>query len=115
MSGPVPQAGCEHVPEADCEQVVVLERTAEIFQALSTVSRLRILLSVVDGDRTVTEIVQATGLSQPLVSQHLRTLRGLRMVRVRRRGRKAFYALEDVHVMTIVRDAIAHVREDLIR
>ena len=97
------------------EQEVVLERTAEIFSALGTVSRLRILLSLVDGARTVTETVEATGLSQPLVSQHLKTLRGLRLVRVRRCGREAFYAVQDAHVLTIVRDALAHVGEDITR
>lgn len=95
------------------EQEVVLERTAEIFGALAAVSRLRILLSLVDGAQTVTETVEATGLSQPLVSQHLKTLKSLRLVRVRRCGREAFYAVEDEHVLTIVHDALAHVREDV--
>lgn len=101
------------LPEKTPEQEIILERTAEIFGALSTVSRLRILLALVDGDRTVTETVETTGLSQPLVSQHFKTLKGLRLVRVRRCGREAFYALEDEHVMTIVQDALAHVQENL--
>ncbi|MCI1749485.1 MAG: metalloregulator ArsR/SmtB family transcription factor [Acidipropionibacterium sp.] len=89
-----------------------IERTTGIFRALSTGSRLRILLTLVEDDATVTEIVQATGLSQPLVSQHLRTLRDLRLVRVRRTGREAHYSLEDAHVMSVVQDALAHAIED---
>lgn len=90
-----------------------LERTAEIFGALATASRLRILLVLTRGETRVKELVAATGLSQTLVSQHLRTLRALRLVRVRRCGREAFYAIADQHVLGIAQAALAHVAEDL--
>ncbi|MGY5765363.1 ArsR/SmtB family transcription factor [Brachybacterium sp. DNPG3] len=89
-----------------------LDRAAELFGALATTSRLRILLALGPQERTVSEIVGRTGLSQPLVSQHLKTLRGLRLVRVHRSGRQAYYAVDDAHVLSIVRDALDHIRED---
>ncbi|WP_052274488.1 ArsR/SmtB family transcription factor [Arthrobacter sp. L77] len=69
-----------------------LEKVAELFRALSTVSRLRILTSLAGGAGSVGSLVEATALSQPLVSQHLRVLRCMNLVTVSRSGREAIYA-----------------------
>ena len=52
-----------------------------------------------------------SGLSQPLVSQHLRTLRQAGLVSSERAGKEIRYALADQHVAHVVLDAIAHVQE----
>ncbi len=88
-----------------------LERVAELFKALGTVSRLRILVSLAGGEGSVGSLVRATGLSQPLVSQHLRVLRSMNLVTVSRSGREAFYSLTDEHVAHVIDDAIAHTVE----
>ena len=64
------------------------------------------------GPATVTQLVAATGQSQPLVSQHLKTLRLANVVTVDRVGREATYAVADTHVTHVVEDAISHVLED---
>ncbi len=61
--------------------------------------------------RSVTELVEALGVSQPLVSQHLRVLRSARLVAVDRRHRERVYRLLDDHVRHIVGDAGQHVAE----
>jgi ArsR family transcriptional regulator len=91
------------------EQTLI--RTAEMFKALSTPSRLRILCVLSDQPSSVTTLVEVTRLSQPLVSQHLKTLRGNNLVTVTRTGREALYALADDHVAHVIRDTIAHSRE----
>lgn len=88
-----------------------IARTAEVFKALATPSRLRILLVLCQGPSSVTNIVDETHLSQPLVSQHLKLLRGLQLVAVERSGREAIYALKDDHVAHVILDAIAHSSE----
>ncbi len=88
-----------------------LEHAAEVFKALSTTSRLRILLTLTARSASVSEIVDETGLSQPLVSQHLKLLRGLHLVTVERVGREAIYSLADDHVSHVIIDALAHVEE----
>jgi DNA-binding transcriptional ArsR family regulator len=55
--------------------------------------------------------VTALGVSQPLVSQHLRVLRTSRIVTARRQARETRYTLTDDHVAHIVLDAIRHVQE----
>lgn len=63
---------------------------------------------LIDGPACVHELVDNLGLSQPLVSQHLRVLRSLDLVRGTRRGKEVAYALADEHVGHMVSDALAH-------
>ena len=63
--------------------------------ALGDPTRRRLFEHLRRGPRTVTELVHvAGGVSQPAVSQHLRALRGARLVRARRRGRQRIYSLD---------------------
>ena len=55
--------------------------------------RLRILCELLVSRRSVTELWTALRLPQPTVSHHLRLLRDAGLVRRRRAGRTAFYAL----------------------
>ena len=98
---------------AELSNTTTIERTAEVFKALATPSRLRILLLLSHGESPVNAIVNATGLSQPLVSQHLKMLRGMHLVSVHREGREAIYSLKDDHVAHIILDAMAHSVEAL--
>ena len=74
------------------------EQLAEAITAFATGSRLRLLWSMLPGERTVSELAAENGMSQAATSQQLRVLRDARLVRVRRDGRSAFYALHDHHV-----------------
>lgn len=66
-----------------------LREIARYFYALRDVLRLRILLTLADaGEMTVTELARALHVSQPLISFHLRPLRLLGLVQVRRAGRE---------------------------
>jgi len=47
-------------------------------------------------------------VSEPAVSQHLRLLRALRIVRGRRVGKMVFYSLEDDHVRALLAMALGH-------
>lgn len=85
-------------------------RAAELFKALSAPSRVAIL-RLLDTPHTVTALAEATGLTQPLVSQHLRVLRQAHLVTVERAGREAIYEVADRHISHIVEDAITHVLE----
>ena len=62
--------------------------------------------------RCVHELVDRLDVSQPLVSQHLRVLRGARLVSTQRRGKEVVYTLTDDHVSHIATDALRHVQEE---
>jgi DNA-binding transcriptional ArsR family regulator len=65
------------------------------FRALTSVSRLRIMeqLATAQGELTVGELAVRLGMSQPLVSWHLRDLRRINLVQMRRAGRQALCSL----------------------
>ncbi len=68
-----------------------LREMARYFHALKDILRLRILVTLAgSGEMTVTELAQTLHISQPLVSFHLRPLRVLGMVQVRRAGREVY-------------------------
>jgi DNA-binding transcriptional ArsR family regulator len=68
-----------------------LRDAARYFHALRDVLRLRILTMLASsGEMTVTELARALHVSQPLVSFHLRPLRVLELVQVRRSGREVY-------------------------
>jgi len=87
------------------------EQAADLFKVLSSSARLGLLGLLAARQMTVTELVAESGLSQPLVSQHLRVLRSAGLVTVERDGRIARYEVADTHVTHVVDDAVAHVRE----
>ena len=71
---------------------------AKLFRGFSDPSRLSILDVLHDGALTVSEIVDATGLSQPNVSNHLGCLRDCGLVSARQQGRFVYYELSDQRV-----------------
>ena len=64
-----------------------------LFHGLADPSRLRILEALTDGSRRVSDIVEATGLSQPNASMHLACLFDCGLVDRERRGREVHYRL----------------------
>lgn len=71
---------------------------ASSISAFSTGSRLLLLWALLAGERSVDGLADAAGLSQSAASHQLKVLREARLVKVRRQGRHAFYALHDHHV-----------------
>lgn len=90
-----------------------LAEAAELFKVLGNESRLKLLLLIGREPRTVGALAEAAGISQPLVSQHLRTLRNAGLVAPQRSGKEVSYELTDLHVSHVVSDALEHVREDV--
>lgn len=64
-----------------------------------------------ESERCVHELVGALGVTQPLISQHLRVLKAAGVVRGERNGREVLYRLVDDHLAHIVVDAVAHAEE----
>jgi ArsR family transcriptional regulator len=62
-------------------------------KALADVNRLRIVQRLAEGEATVTDLIGHVGLSQPLVSHHLKRLRAAGLVQSRRVGRETVCAL----------------------
>jgi len=93
-------------------QTKAFEAAGELLKVLAAPARLAIVMELADQPRFVHELVERLGMSQPLVSSHLRVLRGARLVEVERHGRGAAYSLADQHVAHIVADAVQHSKEE---
>lgn len=84
---------------------------AELFKVLGNPSRLELLRLLAQAPRTVNALAESSGMSQPLVSQHLRTLRQAALVTASRHGKEVTYLLADDHVSHVIDDALVHVQE----
>jgi DNA-binding transcriptional ArsR family regulator len=86
------------LPDAPGEQDLL----AKYFRALGDPTRLRVLELLSDGERSVGELVERLGVSQPKVSNHLACLRWCGFVSTRREHRTIHYRLADERVREIV-------------
>lgn len=89
-----------------------LTAAGDLLRALAAPVRIAIVMQLRDSPRCVHDLVDALGVTQPLISQHLRVLKSAGVVEGERRGREVMYSLVDDHLAHIVVDAVAHVQED---
>jgi DNA-binding transcriptional ArsR family regulator len=105
------------VPVKEQEKPLNLDQSlgivAFVGKSLSDENRLRILLSLCNGRKTVSAIVDEMNLSQPLVSHHLKELRRCLLVNVERKGLFVYYEIADARIIDIVRQ-LAHLATDLL-
>ena len=74
---------------------------AQRFKALADAGRLRLLASLQKGERSVGELVEETGRTQPNVSQHLASLTHAGLVEARRAGNRVYYRIADPAILRI--------------
>jgi ArsR family transcriptional regulator, lead/cadmium/zinc/bismuth-responsive transcriptional repressor len=82
---------------------------ADLFNALSDPTRLRIISVLLVGEMNVGEIAAQLEMTESAVSHQLRGLRYMRLVRSRKKGRQVFYALDDDHVAKLYRMGLDHI------
>jgi DNA-binding transcriptional ArsR family regulator len=75
--------------------------TTDAFNAVAEPRRRQILDVLAGGERSVNELVELLGLSQPQVSKHLRVLREVGAVHVRDEGRQRLYRVNGVALKPI--------------
>jgi ArsR family transcriptional regulator len=113
----LPQAEHEHSPErgqvspAPPRATQTLTEAGDLLRALAAPVRVAIVLQLHESERCVHELVAALGVTQPLISQHLRVLKSAGVVASERHGREVVYRLVDEHLAHIVVDAVSHVEE----
>ena len=73
-------------------------------------TRLKILLTLEQGERNVTSIAEVVQMEQSAVSHQLKLLKDNRMVKARREGKTVFYRLDDQHVFDILEETLEHTR-----
>ena len=92
----------------------VIDKMENILNVASDSTRIKILYSLLDEERTektVSEIVEDINASQSLVSHQLKILKDSRLVTSRRQGKNIFYSLSDRHVKLLLEVVYEHVTE----
>lgn len=86
-----------------------VEDLADVFSLLGDPNRLRLLVALLEGgELCVCDLAAACGMGESAVSHALRLLRAHRVVTVSRRGRMAYYRLEDAHVRMLLELGRSH-------
>jgi DNA-binding transcriptional ArsR family regulator len=81
----------------------------QIFQALSDLTRVKVVFALTEGERSVNDIADAVNASPSTVSHHLRRLKDAGLVTFHRHGNQVFYSIEDIHIAAILREASNHI------
>ncbi|WZL81225.1 metalloregulator ArsR/SmtB family transcription factor [Vallitaleaceae bacterium 9-2] len=74
----------------------------KFFNGFSDYSRLIIFALLLDGEKTVTEIIEASGFSQSKVSNHLKCLRETNLVNSNQEGKYVVYSIKDEKIKQIL-------------
>ncbi len=84
------------------EDIMRLRLVSKFFKGFADYSRLCIFQSLMDGEKTVTEIIDYTGFSQSKISNHLKCLRESDLVEARQDGKFIYYEIKDEKIKTIL-------------
>lgn len=79
------------------------QKVAFLAKSLSDENRLRIILCISSGKKSVSGIVEELRLSQPLVSHHLKELKRSLLVNIERNGPFIYYELVDHRILDVVK------------
>ena len=96
------------IPSINEDQLTEL---SDILRLMGDSSRLKIIIACLKKSICVTDISEKTGLSQALVSHHLRLLRATGLLNAKRQGRQIFYTVSGDYVRCILVDLIRHVSQ----
>lgn len=89
----------------------VLEDLAGFFKLFSDKTRVGILWALSLSEMCVCDLAMLLKMKQPAISQHLKSLRQMRIVRTRREGKVIFYALDDDHIRAVLNAGLQHIDE----
>lgn len=87
---------------------------SDFFKVFGDPTRLKLLILLDNkGEMGVNAISESLGMSQSAISQQLKVLRQMRLVRFRRDGRSSIYRLSDEHIREILKLGFEHYEEQM--
>ena len=87
-------------------------RVADQFGALADPTRTKIIHALLRQELCTCDLAAVLGITESGVSQHLRLLRALHLVKARRAGKFVYYRLDDAHVAFLMQVSLAHQGHD---
>lgn len=89
----------------------VLNEMKKLLAVAADVTRLKILFSIAEEEKCVSDIVAEVRSSQSLVSHQLRVLKDANLLTSRREGTRVYYRIADDHVYQLLRAVGDHAKE----
>lgn len=84
---------------------------ADFFKLFSDKTRVSILWALSIAEMCVCDLSLLLKMKQPAISQQLKTLRQMRIIRGRREGKVVYYSLDDAHIRTVLHFGRDHLLE----
>ena len=80
-----------------------------LFSIIDNEVRVKLVMCLSNGEKTVSELISNCGLSQSAVSQHLQKMRLAGVVSVNKKGREMYYSIQDKRVLDICKDIFNYI------
>ncbi len=90
---------------------VNVKELSEFFKVFCDETRLRILDTLIDKEKCVSDISLEVGMSPSCVSHQLKNLRSLNLVKTSKNGQSVSYSISDEHIKIILKYGIEHIKE----
>lgn len=78
----------------------------KLLKAFSSLPRIKLLVCLEKGKKNVSQLIKVCQLSQSAVSQHLKKLKKLSLVKTEKRGREIFYELKNKQAAKIAKQLL---------
>mgnify|MGYP001046472559 CR=1 FL=1 len=89
--------------KTNLHEILLFEKKAEIFKALSNTVRLEIIDILLDGEKCVNEIVEKLSYEQPHISKSLAKLRSSGIIKDQKRGLKVYYSISKQYIADFIK------------
>ena len=90
----------------------LLMKASDFFKVLSDYSRLRIISTLLKNkEQNVSSLCKDVEMSQTAVSNQLKCLKEVNLVKTRRAGKNIYYSINDEHVEEIMNLTFIHLEE----
>ena len=83
----------------------------QLGKGIGSSARYQIIELLLKGPLTVGEVVKSVKLSQPAVSQHLKTLKACQLVSDQKRGKEVFYSVNVSHMAALLKHFVTNVNK----
>ncbi|OJF76633.1 MAG: hypothetical protein BKP49_05585 [Treponema sp. CETP13] len=83
-------------------------KCCSFFKVLGDPTRFKIIETLYDGEKCVSEICAALQMTPSAVSHQLTTLKKVKVVKSRREGKNIYYSFDDEHVVGVINLALEH-------
>ncbi|MBU5668719.1 metalloregulator ArsR/SmtB family transcription factor [Peptoniphilus sp. MSJ-1] len=86
---------------------------SQIFKAMSDPTRIKIIYALMKGPLCVSDISLLLDMSQSSISHQLSLLKNQNLIKVKRLGRRAYYSLDDEHVVSLFKYGLEHAKHKI--